>query len=222
MFFSMEMRMGKALDEVRTCKSTNVTLPLEVLNRDKEIGINLSRASERAVREEVQKTKARRWVDDNAESVAACTSMVARDGAATCDVQDVLIARLISMVTPTIGHVASRRTCSTCKHACRNPADAHRNSSATSLGSRVLRKAIRAGYLIDRTEQHSRRRTRRYFGTFLLHIRPPYNRLSDISVVGPVGAWSMSICSLIARSRSSKQGVTYLLPRFAWEPFSRP
>src|SRR6266702_1650036 len=111
-----------------------------------------------------------------------------------------------------MGHVASRRTCSTCKHACRNPADTHRNSSATSLGSRVLRKTIRAGYLIDRTEQHSRRQTQWYFGTFFLHIRPPYNRLCDISVVRPVGAKSMSVCSLIARSRSSKPSVTYLLP----------
>ncbi|MDB5789845.1 MAG: post-segregation antitoxin CcdA, partial [Caballeronia mineralivorans] len=41
--------MGKAL-EVRARKSTNVTLPLEVLNRAKELGINLSRASERGVR----------------------------------------------------------------------------------------------------------------------------------------------------------------------------
>ncbi|WP_346771532.1 type II toxin-antitoxin system CcdA family antitoxin, partial [Caballeronia mineralivorans] len=49
MFSNMEMRMGKAL-EVRARKSTNVTLPLEVLNRAKELGINLSRASERGVR----------------------------------------------------------------------------------------------------------------------------------------------------------------------------
>jgi antitoxin CcdA len=70
MFSNMEMRMGKAL-EVRARKSTNVTLPLEVLN---------SRASERGVREEIQETEARRWADDNTELVAAYTSMVERDG----------------------------------------------------------------------------------------------------------------------------------------------
>jgi antitoxin CcdA len=79
MFSNMEMRMGKAL-EVRARKSTNVTLPLEVLNRAKELGINLSRASERGVREEIQETEARRWADDNTELVAAYTSMVERDG----------------------------------------------------------------------------------------------------------------------------------------------
>ncbi|MDB5836608.1 MAG: post-segregation antitoxin CcdA [Caballeronia sp.] len=79
MFLNMEMRMGKAL-EVRARKSTNVTLPLEVLTRAKELGINLSRASERGVREEIQETEARRWADDNAELVAAYTSMVERDG----------------------------------------------------------------------------------------------------------------------------------------------
>jgi antitoxin CcdA len=73
------MRMGKAL-EVRARKSTNVTLPLEVLERAKELGINLSRASERGVREEIQETEARRWADDNAELVAAYTAMIERDG----------------------------------------------------------------------------------------------------------------------------------------------
>jgi antitoxin CcdA len=79
MFSNMEMRMGKAL-EVRARKSTNVTLPPEVLDRAKELGINLSRASERGVREEIQETEARRWADDNAELVAAYTAMVERDG----------------------------------------------------------------------------------------------------------------------------------------------
>jgi len=79
MFSNTEMRMGKAL-EVRARKSTNVTLPLEVLERAKELGINLSRASERGVREEIQETEARRWADDNAELVAAYTAMVERDG----------------------------------------------------------------------------------------------------------------------------------------------
>jgi antitoxin CcdA len=79
MVFNMEMRMGKAL-EVRARKSTNVTLPPEVLERAKELGINLSRASERGVREEIQEAEARRWADDNAELVAAYSAMVERDG----------------------------------------------------------------------------------------------------------------------------------------------
>jgi antitoxin CcdA len=79
MIFNMEMRMGKAL-EVRARKSTNVTLPPEVLDRAKELGINLSRASERGVREEIQEAEARRWADDNAELVAAYSAMVERDG----------------------------------------------------------------------------------------------------------------------------------------------
>ena len=79
MFSNMGMRMGKAL-EVRARKSTNVTLPVEVLDRAKELGINISRASERGVREEIQEAEARRWADDNAELVAAYSAMVERDG----------------------------------------------------------------------------------------------------------------------------------------------
>jgi antitoxin CcdA len=75
----MEPHMGKAL-EVRPRKSTNVTLPPEVLERAKQLGINLSRASERGVREEIQEAEARRWAEENAELVAAYTAMVDRDG----------------------------------------------------------------------------------------------------------------------------------------------
>ena len=79
MICNMESHMGKAL-EVRPRKSTNVTLPPEVLERAKQLGINLSRASERGVREEIQEAEARRWAEDNAELVAAYTAMVDRDG----------------------------------------------------------------------------------------------------------------------------------------------
>jgi antitoxin CcdA len=79
MVISMEVRMGKAF-EVRPRKSTNVTLPPEVLARAKELGINLSRASERGVREEILETEARGWGEDNAELVAAYTTMIERDG----------------------------------------------------------------------------------------------------------------------------------------------
>jgi antitoxin CcdA len=75
----MEPHMGKAL-EVKPRKSTNVTLPPEMLERAKQLGINLSRASERGVREEIQEAEARRWAEDNAELVAAYTAMVDRDG----------------------------------------------------------------------------------------------------------------------------------------------
>ena len=68
---NIEMHMGKGL-EVRPRKSTN--------DRAKELGINLSRASERGVREEIQEAEARRWADDNAELVAAYSAMVERDG----------------------------------------------------------------------------------------------------------------------------------------------
>jgi antitoxin CcdA len=76
---NMEAHMGKAL-EVRPRKSTNVTLPPDVLDRAKELGINLSRASERGVREEIQEAEARRWAEENVELVAAYSAMIERDG----------------------------------------------------------------------------------------------------------------------------------------------
>jgi antitoxin CcdA len=51
-----------------------------VPQRAKQLGINLSRASERGVREEIQEAEARRWTDDNGELGAAYTAMVDRDG----------------------------------------------------------------------------------------------------------------------------------------------
>ena len=71
--------MGKAL-KVRARKSTNVTLPPEVQDPTKELGISRSLARERGLREEIQETEARRWAGHNAELVSAYTAMVERDG----------------------------------------------------------------------------------------------------------------------------------------------
>ncbi|WP_121324040.1 type II toxin-antitoxin system CcdA family antitoxin [Paraburkholderia sp. RAU2J] len=42
--------------------------------------MNLSRASERGVWEEIQEAEARRWADANAELVAAYSAMIDRGG----------------------------------------------------------------------------------------------------------------------------------------------
>ena len=61
-------------------KPTNVTLPPDLLARAKQLDINVSRASERGIREEIRELEARRWAEENAELIAAYTDMVEQDG----------------------------------------------------------------------------------------------------------------------------------------------
>ena len=63
-----------------TRKPTNVSLPSDLLERAKELNVNVSRASERGLREEVQEMEAREWAEQNAELVKAYTAMVEREG----------------------------------------------------------------------------------------------------------------------------------------------
>jgi antitoxin CcdA len=63
-----------------TRKPTNVSLPSDLLERAKELNVNVSRASERGLREEVQEVEARQWAEQNAELVKAYTVMVEREG----------------------------------------------------------------------------------------------------------------------------------------------
>ncbi|AQH03424.1 type II toxin-antitoxin system CcdA family antitoxin [Caballeronia cordobensis] len=63
-----------------TRRPTNVSLPSDLLERAKELNVNVSRASERGLREEVQEIEAREWAEQNAELVKAYTAMVEREG----------------------------------------------------------------------------------------------------------------------------------------------
>jgi antitoxin CcdA len=59
---------------------TNVSLPADLLDRARKLDINLSRACERGLREEVQEVEARRWAEQNTDLVKAYTAMVEREG----------------------------------------------------------------------------------------------------------------------------------------------
>ncbi|MBB5429003.1 antitoxin CcdA [Paraburkholderia atlantica] len=63
-----------------TRKPTNVSLPTDLLERAKELKINVSRASERGLREEVQAAEARAWEEKNADFIAEMNARIERDG----------------------------------------------------------------------------------------------------------------------------------------------
>ena len=59
---------------------TNLSLPAELLDRARQLKVNLSRACERGLREAVQEVEARQWAEENADLVKAYTAMVEREG----------------------------------------------------------------------------------------------------------------------------------------------
>jgi len=61
-------------------KATNITLSADVLNEAKALGINISQACDRFLRELVTREQERRWQADNAEFIAAYNAGVERDG----------------------------------------------------------------------------------------------------------------------------------------------
>ncbi|WP_227747301.1 type II toxin-antitoxin system CcdA family antitoxin [Paraburkholderia franconis] len=63
-----------------TRKATNVSLPTDLLERARELNVNVSRASERGLREEVQAAEARAWAEKNANFIAEMNARIERDG----------------------------------------------------------------------------------------------------------------------------------------------
>jgi len=74
-------RVAKAPAPLKvTRKPTNVSLPTDLLERAKALDVNVSRASERGLREEVQAAEARTWAEMNADFIAEMNARIERDG----------------------------------------------------------------------------------------------------------------------------------------------
>ncbi|MEI7867200.1 MAG: type II toxin-antitoxin system CcdA family antitoxin [Candidatus Methylumidiphilus sp.] len=61
-------------------KATNITLSADVLSEAKALGINLSQACDQYLRELVRQERERRWLEENAEFIAAYNRSVETEG----------------------------------------------------------------------------------------------------------------------------------------------
>lgn len=61
-------------------KPTNVSLPSDLLERAKELDVNVSRASERGLRAEVHEAEARLWAAEHAGFIAEMNARIEHDG----------------------------------------------------------------------------------------------------------------------------------------------
>ena len=61
-------------------KPVNLTLDTGVVKAAREIGINLSRVSENALREATRIEQARRWKQDNSEALASWSRWIEANG----------------------------------------------------------------------------------------------------------------------------------------------
>ena len=85
---SMIMRMhtnvkGKLMGNLTATplrKATNVTVPVDVYQRAKELGINFSRTCEQALREAIKAEEGRRWAEANADFIKNTNEWVEKNG----------------------------------------------------------------------------------------------------------------------------------------------
>lgn len=61
-------------------KSANLSLDAELIRESRELGLNLSRAAEDGIARAVKAEKERRWLEENAEAMAAYNATVDREG----------------------------------------------------------------------------------------------------------------------------------------------
>jgi antitoxin CcdA len=70
-----------------TKRATNVSVRVDLLAAAREAGINLSAALERALAEELAKTRRKKWREDNREAIAAYNEQVDKQGTFSDDVR---------------------------------------------------------------------------------------------------------------------------------------
>ena len=61
-------------------KPTNVTLPEPLLQEARELGVSLSQACERGLREVVAETRAAKWLQENQAAIDAWNDYVEKNG----------------------------------------------------------------------------------------------------------------------------------------------
>ena len=61
-------------------RPTNISLDSAMIEDAKELGINISRACERGLSEEIRAERNRRWQEDNREAIEASNAYVAEHG----------------------------------------------------------------------------------------------------------------------------------------------
>jgi len=68
-------------------KPTNLSLDATLVSTAKDLGINLSRACERGLSEEIAKERRRRWLEENAEAIAWSNAYVEENGLPLADLR---------------------------------------------------------------------------------------------------------------------------------------
>ncbi|WP_031436991.1 type II toxin-antitoxin system CcdA family antitoxin [Methylobacter tundripaludum] len=61
-------------------KATNITLSSDILTETKALGINISQSCDQLLRELVRNERERRWLQNNADFIAAYNQIVADEG----------------------------------------------------------------------------------------------------------------------------------------------
>jgi antitoxin CcdA len=72
-------KMNRRQDE-GSKRATNVSLSEALISEARALGINVSRACEEGLENEVRRARAKRWLDDNSEGFEAWNTFVERNG----------------------------------------------------------------------------------------------------------------------------------------------
>lgn len=74
------MRMNAPPTGDRRRRAANLSLDAVLLDEGRELGVNLSRACERGLAEQVAEARAERWRAENADALADSNAFVEREG----------------------------------------------------------------------------------------------------------------------------------------------
>ncbi len=68
-------------------KSTNLSLPADMVEEARALGVNLSRAAEEGIAKALKAEREKRWKEENREAIQAYNEFIAREGLPLLDLQ---------------------------------------------------------------------------------------------------------------------------------------
>jgi antitoxin CcdA len=84
----MDLRTFSRMPPQSDRRATNVSLPAEMVQEAKTLGINLSRACEAGLKAALKDERERRWKIENAERIAAYNEWIEKNGIPLAEFQE--------------------------------------------------------------------------------------------------------------------------------------
>lgn len=76
----MRMAVSAPRKSAKPRRATNISLPTDLIEEAKRLDINISKACQQGLEQQVSKSRAERWIEENREAIESSNAWVEKHG----------------------------------------------------------------------------------------------------------------------------------------------